>query len=217
MKLISTKDYLLLIDEEAEIFQMDYYLDVDCDTVARATLTLDQYSGCKKIIAYYPLSKEAKELDLPLLPNPFKEDNPFLNGTITKATCYTDNGTFYIEELKKLFETQSNKQFSLEDMIKAIEMAREADSIDGTVDLHIVLNYPNADNSDLRIKWTEEEIIQSLSTQQLPKEFIVKYEYKHVSNGKWYNECGLIGFSEKRLKTITNSEGKQELVGKYIS
>jgi hypothetical protein len=39
-------------------------------------------------------------------------------------------------------------------------MAWEADSIDGTVDLNIVLHY--GDNNDLRTKWSEEEIIQSL-------------------------------------------------------
>ena len=42
-------------------------------------------------------------------------------------------------------------------------MAWEADSIDGTVDLNVVLHYGN--NNDLRTKWSEEEIIQSL----LPK------------------------------------------------
>ena len=61
---------------------------------------------------------------------------------------------------------------------KAIQLAREADSIDGMVDLPIVLNYPNADNSDLQIKWTEEEIIQFL---QQPKE-ITKIEFEMEIN-----------------------------------
>ena len=69
-------------------------------------------------------------------------------------------------------------KFTEEDVKKAIQLAREADSIDGVVDLPIVLNYPNADNSDLQIKWTEEEIIQSL---QKPKE-ITEIEFEMEIN-----------------------------------
>ena len=50
--------------------------------------------------------------------------------------------------------------YTEEQVREAIRMAWEADSIDGTVDLNIVLHYGN--NNDLRTKWSEEEIIQSL-------------------------------------------------------
>lgn len=197
-KLIQTKDYLLLIDEEAEICQMDLYLDVDCDTVTRATLTSDQYSGCKKVIAYYPLIKEAKELDLPWLPNPFKEvdfDNTselkiLLEKRAEKSnTC--DLNEYALGLLAGYKVAQSKGQYSLEDIKKAIEMAR--DYYDG-------------------FTYTEKEIIQSLSTQKLPSEFISEYEnkcwcLKPMSGGCF--EC------TKVLKTITNSEGKKEIQGTY--
>jgi hypothetical protein len=60
-------------------------------------------------------------------------------------------------------ELMKDKLFTVENMRKAIQMAWEADSIDGIVDLNVVLHYGN--NNDLRTKWSEEEIIQSL----LPK------------------------------------------------
>jgi len=50
--------------------------------------------------------------------------------------------------------------YTEEQVREAIRMAWEADSIDGTVDLNMVLHY--GDNNDLRTKWSEEEIIQSL-------------------------------------------------------
>lgn len=99
--------------------------------------------------------------------------------------------------------------FSLEDVKKAIEMAREqSEPYYGSGGL--VLSEPIYEN-----KYSEEEIIQSLSTQQLPKEFIPEY----IGGGEYL--AGEIGGNEiwaeypKELKTITNSEGRQELVGKY--
>ena len=55
---------------------------------------------------------------------------------------------------------QQETLYTEEQVREAIRMAWEADSIDGTVDLNIVLHY--GDNNDLRTKWSEEEIIQSL-------------------------------------------------------
>lgn len=76
MKLIQTKDYLLLIDEEAEIKEEDYYYWELTNTVQiNRLLEGDRKLGrtgpkgnVYKTIAYYPLTKEAKKLDLPLLP-----------------------------------------------------------------------------------------------------------------------------------------------------
>ena len=48
-----------------------------------------------------------------------------------------------------------------------------------------------------------------------PKFFTAEMEYKHKSNGVWYKECGLIGFSDKRLLTTTNPQGQLVLVGTY--
>lgn len=198
-----TKDYLLLIDEEAEICQMDLYLDVDCDTVTRATLTSDQYEGCKKVIAYYPLSKEAKELDLPLLPNPFEEINiEDLSEKADDYACYgRPLGEKYLAFKKGFIEgykTAQSEQFSLEDMKNILEEG---------------LNWFGG-GRDKEIKDSEtwfNHYIQLLSTQQLPSEFIPEYininSYGSETNG--YDSGNFI------LKTITNSEGKEEIQGTY--
>lgn len=75
-KLIQTDLYLLLIDQ-AEIKEGDLKICLNDNYISKylskQNIESDtKCSDCKKIIAYYPL-KEAKELDLPLLPNPFKE------------------------------------------------------------------------------------------------------------------------------------------------
>ena len=87
----------------------------------------------------------------------------------------TEKGEKWVEGYKIGFnahkELVKDKLFTIEDVREAIKMAWEADSKDGTVDLNIVLSYGN--NNDLRTKWTEEEIIQSL----LPKpEWEVKFD-----------------------------------------
>lgn len=94
-----------------------------------------------------------------------------------------------IPQLPQIPTSEVKFNFSLEDMKKAIEMAT-----------HI-----NPNNTDRF--YSKEEIIQSLSTQQLPKEFIPEIEQYTQNYHKdiWYN----------RIKTITNSEGKEFLVGTY--
>lgn len=215
-KLIQTKDYLLLIDEEAEIKEGDYIYVPD----SYSTFS-DNYSPekicikgketwilrIKKIIAYYPLTKEAKELDLPELP-PFEKDN--IVNEVEKIFNEDDiNHELYNEkEICNAYKAgiydgykaaQSKGQYSLEDMKKAInegfQMARNS-------------SYGDIPNDEY-----VKEFIQSLSTQQLPSEFIPEYElgYIHTENGFHIP----VVLKEPRLKTITNSEGKQELVGTY--
>ena len=65
-----------------------------------------------------------------------------------------ENNKWYIQ-----LEDNKEKKYTEEDLRKAIQLAWEADSIDGTVDLNIVLHY--GDNNDLRTKWSEDEIIKS--------------------------------------------------------
>lgn len=114
MKLIQTKDYLLLIDEEAEIKLNDLFLGDDRDRLTES----ERWKICKNestegvnylmcegvgyqkgynaflILSYYPLTKEAKELDLPLLP---------LVGLETEeGKIWKDDGIFvYLQNGKK--------------------------------------------------------------------------------------------------------------------
>lgn len=213
-KLISTQDYLLLIDEEAEIKGSPFLcynplkITWDDDVVLyQGAMPEYNYRGLQKIIAYYPLTKEAKELDLPLLPNPFEGVD------VEKLACkkydikeaindyderyYNSHNVAKAEAFIEGYKAaQAKGQFSLEDMKKAIEMATHINPFDTS-----------------RF-YSSEEIIQSLSTQRLPKEFIPSYKIDCVKvncNG----ECGECNYMEKILKTITNSEGKEELVGTY--
>ena len=242
-KLIQTKDYLLLIDEEAEIKENDYLLlnnehpkgrirkcfhltnnnalwnGKDWNTLKGKHFFIDPKESegwgfvteleCKKIIAYYPLTKEVKELDLPLLPNPFIEE-------IDENTYLKNIGHECFLQMKKLnpsggirefirmavefgYKAAQSKQFSLDDMKKAFEV--------GT-NYGIYLRGGSYDHRD-NIDWEDYE--KSLSTQQLPKEFIPEYEI--VYSSKELADKGFI--YEEVFKTITNSEGKQELVGTY--
>lgn len=205
MKLINTTNYLLLIDEEAEILcrYKEILLSKDESLLCRITetnhkqhfrginivsnvevaISYHQTNDFYKVIAYHPLTKEAKELDLPLIP-PIEEVIPN-SGYEEGMFGYTDTE---VRVAQNAFKEGWNKhaekyKFTEEDVKKAIQLAREADSIDGVVDLPIVLNYPNADNSDLQIKWTEEEIIQFL---QQPKEIIeIEFETEEYAVGNY--------------------------------
>lgn len=194
LELVYTKEYVLLIDKRAEIkegniaihdFGMGYDLEIPCDKDNLNSNTR------KLVVAYHPLTKEAKELDLPELP-PFEVD-------IEKLACekysikeglndyderyYNSHNVAKAEAFIEGYKAaQSKGQYSLEDMKKAIEMAREqSEPYYGGGGL--VLSEPIYEN-----KYTEEEIIQSLSTQQLPKEFIISDKFSTFEENIKYGE-----------------------------
>jgi hypothetical protein len=244
MKLIQIKDYLLLIDEEAVCKTGELYLTYIQDRIIPKCKGEIQVGD--KIIAYLPINSEAQELDLPLLP-PFEDTIPN-SGYEEGMHGYTDTEVRVAQNAFKAGykrAQQSNKQFSLEDMKKAIKMA----------------TYINP--SDTSRFYSSEEIIQSLSTQQLPKQFSLedmiafgkKCFYKGFDKSEnddancftaWKEEANELlqslstqqlpkefepimypkytqydGFEEDdeipvmTPMTSTNSEGKQELVGVY--
>lgn len=194
MELIKTSNYLLLINKEAEIKPDDYIIH---DTVEGVVEANDEwhYRGEKddywnKVIAYRSLTKEAKELDLPLLP-PFEEiniqkiaDDWFEKQGLNIYNSY-DKRPSFIEGYK----AAQSRQFSLEDMETLME---ESISWFG--------GGRDKDISDSKTFF--EKYIQSLSTQQFPSGFIPKYEAKTE-------------FGPFKFKTITNSEGKDEIQGIY--
>lgn len=220
MKLVKNDLYLLFIDEEAEIKPKDVFLTdnkyiITCNNNISDTFINGNFyrSKCAKIIAYRKLNEEAKELDLPLLPNPF-------NKQIDEVTHLKNLGNECFIKMKELnpsggikefirmavefgYKAAQAKQFTLEDIKKAIEMSRSFKpmTIEG--------NFSSGGY------YSTEEIIQSLSTQQLPKEFIPE---TYCNYG---DDCPSKGAYDKqhlcdiRIKTIINSEGKQELVGTY--
>lgn len=215
MKLIQTKDYLLLVDSDGEITRLSYVIgngvDYIQEAVAEVTQELDSgrvivntttelnKNGLHKIIAYYPIAKEAEELDLLLLPNPFKKE---IDETILFKNlgheCFIKmkelNPSGGIKEFIRIAvefgykSAQSDKQFSLEDMKDILEEG---------------LNWFGG-GRDKEIRDSEtwfNHYIQSLSNKQLPKFFIPEENYGDGALTKY--------------KTIINSEGREELVGTY--
>lgn len=223
MKLINNDIYLLLIDEEAEINTLDAVINLHNNELHFALEEcLHKDNNCKKVTAYYPLTKEAKELDLFLLP-PFEENFTKLNKLIKEEQdfWYNKTGSKTATEIVESCISigykaaqQSNKQFSLEDTKNIIkwlnknyskvedELFKPYVGREGEVPEDFFKNaYEEALNRGIQI--------QSLSTQQLPKEFIPEYSYI-----EYYRGAGNL-IRENILKTITNSEGKEELVGIY--
>lgn len=226
MKLINTNTYLLLIEEEAEINLADFITDE-----YNVWRWKDDSSllGRKKVLAYYPLIKEAKEFDLPLLP-PFEEDDIRKIAEKYAWNCKNEFTTkLKSNELVKAstrdfiagYKAAQPKQFSLEDMKKAIRMARTLFE-ENMFDIKEILGLTEVCTHDMSLKYSEEEIIQSLSTQQLPKEFkpimVCGRCLKPDDNDEdcWSaKECSRNTDFPDTFKTITNSEGKEELIGIY--
>ena len=205
-KLIQTKDYLLLIDEEAEIkgdncytnkgllhsIDGDGYHIIDYKNIDK---TYYSKSTIQRVIGYYPLTEEAKELDLPLLPPFEKEDENIKKLADDLYWTVGNDGISNKDSFIKGYKTARSKgQYSLEDMKKAFFKGRESL------------------NQALVTDIEAEEIIKSLSTQQLPTEFFPDTEFVNED----YEPAGC-DFPDRKevLKTITNSEGKEELVGTY--
>ena len=172
MKILSNDTYLFLIDEEAEITIKSTVLEILLNG-KQELFSIDTINDIDSnnqflVLAYYPLNSEAKELDLPLLP-PFEREidiNEIAKQRAIDRKWHPNSmetrrvGNEIIEAVKYGYEIAQSKQFSLDDMKKAIEMAREYEFI-------------RFGGGDIESKYTEEEIIQSLSTQQLPSEFIL--------------------------------------------
>lgn len=215
-KLIKTTDYLLLIDEEAEIKDYNIVYNYDSDVVFEMHPHGLPTKNPKtvKCVAYYPLIKEAEELDLPLLP-PFGEINVEELAIITLLGKDKLNSMVSMEEMYRLkaFEkgykaAQAKGQYSLEDMEKSHEHGwyqRERYETQDKRTYPLPENWSEMDYEE-REDWYFKQFIQSLSTQQLPKEFIP--ELVIISNDEVY--------FDKQLKTITNSEGKEVLQGTWI-
>lgn len=117
-KLIQTEDYLLLIDEEAEIKQNE--LGWLGDNIIQPFRLRWQEKDWKKLLAYYPLTKEAKPLDLPLLPKFNKET--FTLGDIKKAyrNGWADRNEISTEHPPYFHNDISHGENSLEKFIQSL-------------------------------------------------------------------------------------------------
>ena len=251
LKLINTNKYLLFIDEEAEIKENNWYENNGVLFLSDNSYDEGNNPNMRKlnnsIIAYYPLTKEAKELDLPLLP-PFEEYKFQYSYQI--VFDYVNSGIRNYEAMMELIElkkiTQS-KQFSLEDMKKAHFhgwFQRERYETQDKRTYSLPENWKDMDYEE-KENWYFKQFIQTLSTQQLPKEFIPEYElipvdingnkitqayFKNIgdsnnprnnietfkNHGMDKNPINVVkAFDKKVLKIITNPQGQKVVQGEY--
>lgn len=94
------------------------------------------------------------------------------------------------------------KQFSLEDMKKAIDLAR----------LGVEQTILNRNTGKCFYNFSTQEIIQSLSTQQLPIDFIPRLYPKYTQYDGFEEDDEIPTMS---LMTTTNSQGQKVVQGEY--
>jgi hypothetical protein len=228
-KIINTGSYLLIVDE-SEIKKETYCYDSINNILVFYKGSMKNI-GFQKVISHLPLNNSPILEGVDLLPPLKDEVDEFCNKHSVKVWGgYKDDAFEHYDIItdKTLgeittfdFKTGYNKakekyKYTEEDLRKVIKMAWEANSIDGVVDLNIVLHYGN--NNDLRTKWSEDEIVQSL---QQPK-ILVGFKCEMV--------CGNLGCIKMALngensvccgdnmepKTTTNSQDLTQWVGEYI-
>lgn len=218
MKLIQTNDYLLLIDEGTKMKRGDYVIckrnkeiryctnkrlpDMFGDDGAVSNQPPSPYCHTQYydvIAAYYPLTKEAKELYLPLLPNPFEETDIEMLAK-DRATILFPKGELCanwrgcVEDFLTGYKAaQSKGQYSLEDMKKAHFhgwFQRENYETKNKETYPLPTNWSNMDYEE-KEDWYFNQFIQSLSTQQLPKEFVPEYRKvtKYSFKDNYGQEC----------------------------
>lgn len=240
MKLITTPEYILLVDETSLIARGDYrimYIDgiahieqFTSDEVASPREL--QENGDFKIIAYYPIKYGKFDLPYaPLLPSPFKKLSIDLNGLASDNIKHDGIDTKHPLEARIRsnmwkdgyeFAQKSNQKFTLEDMQAFGKKC-------------FYKGFEKSENDDANCFTAWRESASELITTIFPKDFKPEYEVKGYSMGQehWVDEDFAIGHltdvedgniehyaipevHEKRMKTIINSDWLKELVGTYI-
>lgn len=207
-KLIKTKDYLLLLCEKAEIWGGEYIYNSEYQKIIKTSAeyirALDSnntlYLICDKILAHLPLNNAPILEDVDLLP-PFEEVDV---EKLAKEQCpewnySTKSHLAFLKHEREGFikgykaAQQSNKQFSLKD-------------IENILIKYLEEGFISKEQGYINPK----TFLQSLSTQQLPKNFVPEIG-DEVLNSKWGYGSACIS----KLKTITNSQGQKVVQGEY--
>lgn len=177
MKLIKLQDKFILVNDGEEGInpEVKYFDDkVDSDNIYIGTEMFTEnkiYYYVKgvssdnrivhKIIAGIP---ELPTIDFSLLSEEDCKTIGFVNveRLAREEILYNDSKRDWWKQGFKTSQSLNDKMFSLEDMEQCFLSAREFNSMDGVVDINVVLNFTN-DNSDLRaVHVTFEDYIQSL-------------------------------------------------------
>ena len=199
LKIVETPDYILAVSDE-EIRKGNYMLSHSKTVYQAGNSTLVNMTNidgtkCKKIIAYQPKGG-APKLYLPLLPEMIIEDEiigkPLDN--YIRERHNQDRCMGFIDGYKS-----ATKRFSEDDLRKAYEAGGNSRE-DGI-------------NGDGEIEF--EEYLESLKQPKTPKWFVAELDKPHCDfdNPERYVRC--IYPDCTKLKTATNSEGQQMLVGHY--
>jgi hypothetical protein len=226
--IIKTTDYLLICDDSyinngdkvlynnrdiLTTLQFDTWF-TKWDFVEKNIPPVNYIRNCKKIIAHRPLNGAPYLDDVSVLPSLLKEDD------VQKLADEASQKFKRNDELDDLilgvsansFEEGYNKarekyKFTEEDLRKAMKMAQEQEFVRHTdSEYRAVIAYTHS----------EMDIIKSLQQPKYPIAFDCEMERKLVLNLgiDVFNPNSHVYLDE--LKTITNSEGRVELVGKYI-
>jgi hypothetical protein len=205
LQIIETEQYILAVSDE-EIKEGDWYFDSTDKAAIRPIYKrnqdlIEEYFGCKKIIAYQPKGN-ATELDLPLLPEIDVEDDvEKLADKATKKQLIRIFGGESKEEILddiqkrkhyfKLGYKSATRKYSEYDLRKAFEAG---------------MYFIGED------KGSYEEFIQSLKQSKTPKWFVA--ETKTVWRRNTDRSVPTKADLDEELKTTTIN-GKTYLVGHY--
>ena len=187
--IIKTENYLLIVSDE-EIKKGDYCISL---------ITGEPITGVwKKIIAHLPLNNSPILEGVDLLP-PLEDEVEKLSADYTEEWCGKRKVDVYIHDAFKggYNKAKERYKYTEEDMRKVCIMYAQWVT-GGTPSLRI------AQNPDERF----EQIIQSLQQPKYPIGFECEMENKIAIDGHT-----VIG---SEPKTITNSQGQTQLVGRYI-
>jgi hypothetical protein len=190
LKIIETADYVLTVSDE-EIINASYIYNSALNIVEKNT---EFNNGIlqSRIIAYQPKGN-AKELDLPLLPETVIEEDveKLMYDAIQKARG-NDFQTFYKLAAKNCYEVHKSatKVYSEEDLRKAFMQG----------------NHGGVTQSYLEF----EDYIQSLKQPKTPKWFVAEME---ITKSEVFRDNDNIPYAVLKTTTIN---GKEYLVGTYL-
>jgi hypothetical protein len=205
--LIKTENYLLVVDD-SEIKEGDWYFDTTDKKALNPIyqrIQFSGYQGCKKIVAHLPLDRVPVIKSIPVLPSLNQEDEAEEIFPVGKhGAMHMPNREMINNALRQQAYNKAKEKYKY----------TEEDMLTIRNQLVTILPVGNVTAWDLvqaiskYTKWFD-DYIQSLQ-QSIPIAFECVDEYVHDETVPYPKTLGT------QPKTIINSEGRTEWVGKYI-
>lgn len=199
-EIVYTDKYALILSDE-EIKEGDYRVNIQRNTIHFVDEEPSYFNKrndvFKKVIAHLPLFDAPIIEGVPLLPS-FSWGQQ--DDVKELAEEWNNKGEFTSAYSFKTGYNKAKKKYKYteEDMLKAMKFAKTFSS--SITDIHY---------------------IQSLQQPSRPTHFECEMEITHEGNGTYSTDLMDIGVSNlvpiNILKTTTNSQGQEELVGKYLN